>query len=117
MKFPHAVVVGLMACCVAVGAKAQMAAKGADEAAIRAVAQRENDGYDEHDAAKVVSCFADDMIWQNPFGVRIKSKATLQKFLTNLFQRPGYLAAKDTTAPHITDIHMLSPRTAAVWIE
>ena len=117
MKFPHAVVVGLMACCVAVGAKAQMAAAGGDEAAIRAVAQRENDGYDEHDAAKVVSCFADDMIWQNPFGVRFKSKAAVQKFLTNLFQRPGYLAAKDTTAPHITDIHMLSPTTAAVWSE
>jgi len=41
----------------------------------------------------------------------------LQKFLTNLFQRPSYLAAKDTTAPHITDVHILSPTTAVVWSE
>jgi uncharacterized protein (TIGR02246 family) len=116
MNITQAVAVGLVGICVAMGAKAQKGV-GADEAAIRAVEQRQNAGYDEHDAAKVVSCFAEDMIWQNPFGVRIKSKEKLQKFLTNLFQRPGYLAAKDTSAPHITDIHMLSPTTAAVWSE
>lgn len=80
MKVSQRVVVGLVVLCAALGAGAQMGKVGGDEAAIRAVVQRENDGYDEHDAAKVVSCFSDDMIWQNPFGVRIKSKAMLQKF-------------------------------------
>ncbi len=109
--------VGLVMGWVVFGAGAQVATVGGEDAAIRAVVQTETDGWNAHDAAKVASCFTEDTTWQNPFGVRIKSRATLQKFLTNLFQRPSYLAAKDTTAPHVTDIHILSPITAVVWSE
>jgi uncharacterized protein (TIGR02246 family) len=88
-----------------------------DEAAIRAVTLHEIEGWSKFDAVQVASCFTVDTTWQNPFGVRIHSRAELQRFLTNLFQRPGYRSAKETMAPRITDIHILSPTSAVVWSE
>jgi len=100
-----------------IAASAQSTPAADEEAAIRAVVQHENEGWSKFDAAEVASCFTVDTTWQNPFGVRIHSRAILEKFLTNLFQRPGYRSAKDTVLPHITDIHILSPTTAVVWSE
>ncbi len=94
---------------------AQSASTGADEAAVRAVMQREIDGWAKFDAAEVASCYTPDTIWQNPFGVRIHGRDQLQQFLVRLFKRPGYRSAKDTSAPRITDIRILSPTSAAVW--
>ena len=51
------------------------------------------------------------------FGVRILSRAELEQFLTDLFNHPGFRSAKNTTALHITDIHLLSSTTAVVWSE
>jgi uncharacterized protein (TIGR02246 family) len=96
---------------------AQSASASSEEAAVRAVALHEMEGWAKFDAAEVASCYTVETTWQNPFGVRIQSRADLQKFLTNLFQRPGYRSAKDTAAPRITDIHILSPTSAAVWSE
>ena len=98
-------------------AGAQGSAVSGDEAAVRAAAMHETDGWTKFDAAQIASCYTVDTTWQNPFGVRIHSRATLEKFLTNLFARPGYRSAKDTAPAHITDIHLLSPTSAAVWIE
>ena len=92
-------------------------APSTDEGTVRAVIVRELDGWAKFDAKQVASCHAENVTWQNPFGVRIHSRAQLEKFLTNLFQRPGYRSAKDTSAPKITDIHILSPTTAVVWTE
>ena len=88
-----------------------------DETAIRAVITRELAGWAKFDADQVASCHAENVTWQNPFGVRIHSRAELKKFLTNLMQRPGYRSAKDTSEPRITDVHLLSPTTAVVWSE
>ena len=117
MKISHAVAVGLVMCCLAAGARAQRAAEGRDEAAIRAAAAKEAEGWANFDATEVASCYTADATWQNPFGVRIHSREQLQKFLVNLFARPGYRSAKDTMAAHITDVHILSPTSAVVWSE
>ena len=95
----------------------QTTSASAEEAAVRAVVQRESEGWAKFDPAQVASCYAVDTLWQNPFGVRIHSRAMLEKFLTNLFQRPGYRSAKDTMAPRITDLRLLSPTSAVVWSE
>jgi uncharacterized protein (TIGR02246 family) len=110
------VVVAVCAACVALSG-ARSAPGAGDEAAVRAAVLRELDGWSKFDAAEVASCYTVDTTWQNPFGVRIHGRADLQKFLTRLFERPGYRSAKDTMAPKITDIHMLSPTSAAVWSE
>ena len=73
-----------------------------DETAVRAAAQHETEGWTKFDAAQIASCYTVDTTWQNPFGVRIHSRATLEKFLTNLFARPGYRSAKDTAPARIT---------------
>ena len=88
-----------------------------DEADIRAAAQREINGWARFDSDAVSSCYSVNATWQNPFGVRIHSRADLKNFLTNLFQRPGYRSAKDTSPARITDVHVLSPTSAVVWGE
>jgi uncharacterized protein (TIGR02246 family) len=107
----------LAAFAVTLAVSAQSTPVTGDEAAVRAVIAKETDGWAKFDSAKVASCFTLDTTWQNPFGVRIHSRAALEKFLTDLFQRPTYRSAKDTTAAHITDIHMLSATSAVVWSE
>ena len=89
--------------------------KSTDEAAIRAVLARETEGWDKFDPKEVVSTYTDDVIWQNPFGVRIHGIADMEKFLTDLLARPGYRAGKSTTPAKILDLRLTSPTTAAVW--
>ena len=91
------------------------AQQATDEAAIRAVLARETEGWDKFDPKEVVSTYTDDVIWQNPFGVRIHGRAEMEKFLTDLLARPGYRAGKSTTPAKILDLHLTSPTTAAVW--
>jgi len=88
-----------------------------DEVAVRAVIDRELQGWAKFDPEIVASCYTTDTTWQNPFGVRIHSRAELTRFLKNLFQRPGYRSAKDTAPPKITDVRVLSPTSAVVWSE
>lgn len=109
------VAVGLL--CMTAAGVAQTGGLDADAADVRTVVLHEIDGWMKFDAGQVASCYSVDTTWQNPFGVRIHSRAQLEKFLTNLFHRPGYRSAKDTSPARITDIHMLSPTTAAVWEE
>ena len=89
--------------------------KSTDEAAIRAVLARETEGWDKFDPKEVVSTYTDDVIWQNPFGVRIHGTAEMEKFLTDLLARPGYRAGKSTVPAKILDLRLTSPTTAAVW--
>jgi uncharacterized protein (TIGR02246 family) len=91
------------------------AQQSADEAAIRAVFAREQEGWDKFDPKIVVSTYTDDIIWQNPFGVRIHGRADMEKFLTDLLARPGYRAGKSTVPVKILDLHLTSPTTAVVW--
>jgi uncharacterized protein (TIGR02246 family) len=86
-----------------------------EEAAIRAVFAREQEGWDKFDPKEVVSTYTDDIIWQNPFGVRIHGRAEMEKFLTDLLARPGYRAGNSTVPVKILDLHLTSPTTAVVW--
>jgi len=86
-----------------------------DEAAIRAVLARETEGWDKFDPKQVVSTFTEDVIWQNPFGVRLHGKAEMEKFLTDLLARPGFRAGKSTIPTKILDLRLTSSTTAAVW--
>jgi uncharacterized protein (TIGR02246 family) len=102
---------------VLLAAGARMQAATSDENAVRAVVTQEVEAWKKHDAKGVSSLYTVDAVWQNPFGVRLKSSAALEKFLVRLFQRPGYLAAKETSEPAITDLHFAAPTVAVVWSE
>ena len=91
------------------------AQQSSDEKAIRAVLARETDGWNSFDPKKVASAYTDDIIWQNPFGVRLHGKPEVEKFLTDLLARPGYRAGTSTTPNTILDLRLTSPTTAAVW--
>jgi uncharacterized protein (TIGR02246 family) len=91
------------------------AQQATDEAAIRAVLAREAEGWNKFDPKQVASIFTEDVIWQNPFGVRLHGKAELEKFLTDLLARPGFRAGKSTSPVTILDLRLTSPTTAAVW--
>jgi uncharacterized protein (TIGR02246 family) len=86
-----------------------------DEAAIRAVLAREAEGWAKFDPKEVLSTFTEDVIWQNPFGVRLHGKAEIEKFLNDLLARPGFRAGKSTSPIKILDLRLTSPTTAAVW--
>jgi uncharacterized protein (TIGR02246 family) len=100
---------------LALSLQTALAQQSTDEAAIRAVLARETEGWDRFDAKEVVSTYTDDVIWQNPFGVRIHGTADMEKFLTDLLARPGYRAGKSTTPAKILDLRLTSSTTAAVW--
>jgi uncharacterized protein (TIGR02246 family) len=89
----------------------------ADEAAVHAVVNRELAAWAAFDAHAIAACHTPNVTWQDPFGVRITSRDQLEKFLTNLFNRPGFRSAKDTMPPKVTDVHLLPPTMAAVWSE
>jgi uncharacterized protein (TIGR02246 family) len=92
-------------------------AQASDEDAVRAVFNGEAAAWARFDAKAVASFYTPDATWQNPFGVRIHSSADLEKFLTRLFQRPGYRVQKEVDPPKITDIHFPAPTVAVVWGE
>jgi ketosteroid isomerase-like protein len=87
----------------------------ADESLVRALIAKEMDGWAKFDARTVASCYSADSIWQNPFGVRLHGDAELERFLKNLFQRPGYRSATDTSAPKIIDIRHEGGDVWVVW--
>jgi uncharacterized protein (TIGR02246 family) len=118
MRLPIVLSVAIFALALQTAHAQQPAAQQpTDEAAIRAVLARENEGWDKFDPKQVVSTFTEDVIWQNPFGVRIHGRAEMEKFLTDLLARPGYRAGKSTSPITILDLRLTSPITAAVWSE
>ncbi len=116
MRRSCAVLPAVLLLCALPALRAQQAAESADEAAVRTAVMYELDGWAKFDAKQIAACHTETVTWQNPFGVRIRSRARLEAFLTNLFNRPGYRAAV-SSGPKITDIHVLSPMTAVVWSE
>lgn len=86
-----------------------------EETAIRNVLARETDGWNTFNAREIASTYTDDVIWQNPFGVRLHGRGETEKFLTDLLARPGYRAGKSTAPTTILDLRLTSPTTAAVW--
>jgi uncharacterized protein (TIGR02246 family) len=86
-----------------------------EEAAIRSVLARETDGWNTFNATEVASTYTEDVIWQNPFGVRLHGRKEVETFLTDLLARPGYRAGTSTTPIKILDLRLTSPTTAAVW--
>ncbi len=111
MRVSFVVCVGLL-CLPLPGAYGQ---QSSDETAIRSVLAHETEGWDRFDAKEVASAFTDDLIWQNPFGVRLHGKKEFETFLNDLLARPGYRAGKSTTPATILDVRLTSPTTAAVW--
>jgi len=91
------------------------AAHASDESEVRKVVAHEIEGWAKFDAQQVASVFSIDAVWQNPFGVRLHGRRQIQDFLSELFQRPGYRAAKDTSMPKILDLRIASPSVAIVW--
>ena len=65
-----------------------------EEAAIRHVLSREADGWNTFNATEVISTYSEDVIWQNPFGVRLHSRKEVETFLRDLLARPGYAQAQ-----------------------
>ena len=57
------------------------AARADDVADVRAVLGAEVRLFATYDATLAGSVYASDVIWQNPFGVRIRSEAELRAFL------------------------------------
>jgi len=96
---------------------APRAARADDIADVRAAVEMEGKLFDTHDAALASQVFAPDVIWQNPFGVRFHSEAQLERFLTGLFKRPGYLAGETTSRPVFTDVTLLDATSATAWEE
>jgi uncharacterized protein (TIGR02246 family) len=92
-------------------------ARASDEDSVRAIVNGEAAAWTKFDAKAVASFYASDATWQNPFGVRFRTSADLEKFLTRLFQRPGYRSQKEVELPKITDVHFPSPTVAVVWSE
>jgi uncharacterized protein (TIGR02246 family) len=82
--------IALTAAILALAPNRAPAQQSTDEAAIRAVLARETEGWDKFDPKEVVSTYTQDVIWQNPFGVRIHGAAEMEKFLTDLLARPGW---------------------------
>ena len=86
-----------------------------DEADVRAAILAADHVFEAHDATLARTVYAPDVVWQNPFGVRLHSEKSLEAFLTNLFHRPGYLAGKETSKTEVLDIRILGSDTAAGW--
>ncbi len=84
---------------------------------VRATIALEGKLFDTHDATLAAQVYAPDVIWQNPFGVRLHSEAALERFLTGLFKRPGYLAGTSTSTPVFKDVTLLDATSATAWEE
>jgi ketosteroid isomerase-like protein len=93
------------------------AARADDLADVRATVALEGTLFDTRDARLAAKVYAPDVIWQNPFGVRFHREAELERVLTGLFKRPGYLAGKETSKPVFTDVTLLGPTAATAWEE
>jgi len=115
MKLLLASGVLILSLCPAVAQQGSAAQRDAALKEVRAVVDRETDGWAKFDAKKVAGCYTDDAIWQNPFAVRLHGSAEIEKFLVRLFARPGYRAAKDTAPAKIVDIRLESATVATVW--
>ena len=87
-----------------------------DQADIRAIVNRIEDGFDKYDAKEIAGAYTADAIWQNPFGVRLRGRDQIEKFLTKLFQRPGYRSGKNTSKLTM-EIHFVAPDVAVAWSE
>jgi hypothetical protein len=92
-------------------------ARADDISDVRAVLNAEIKMFATYDAKLAPGIFTPDVIWQNPFGVRFHGEAELVRFLTDLFNRPGYRSGKDLSAPVVTDVRMLGPGLASAWSE
>jgi uncharacterized protein (TIGR02246 family) len=110
MKYPFLRVAALAICLSAGPALAD------DSADVRAVMNRVADGYDKYDAKEIAGIYTADAIWQNPFGVRLRGRDQIEKFLTKLFQRPGYRSGKNTDKLTL-EIHFVALDVAVAWSE
>ena len=70
-----------------------------EEAAIRSVFARETNVWNTFNAMEVTSTYTEDVIWQNPFVVRLHGRKEVETFLTDLLARPGYRRHKHCPHP------------------
>jgi uncharacterized protein (TIGR02246 family) len=113
MKLAHCLSIGVLL--LSFQPSPAQKASVSDEAQVRALFARETEGWAKFDAKEVASCYTADAIWQNPFGVRLHGSTQLEKFLTRLFQGPGYRNQVDTAAPKIMDIRHEGGNVWTVW--
>ena len=95
------------------GALAAASADPREEQAIRAVLARFYEGWNTHDADKMVSAYADDIDHINVFGEWHKGKADIKQDLVRLHAGPAKNSHKD---PTIEKMRFLKPDVAVVTV-
>ena len=84
----------------------------ADHDAIGGIVARWDKGWKDFDARLAAQDYGDDADWINAFGGAQKGRAEIEKFLTNLFQRPGIRSR--TSTPSTLTIRFVRPDVAVV---
>lgn len=88
-----------------------------DLAGPRAILAAEVRLFASYDAKLAPRVYAPDVIWQNPFGVRLRGASAVERFLQRLFARRGYRSGEDVSAPVVTDLRLATPGLAVAWSE
>lgn len=109
------VAVLFLACTAGTGGQAPAPSSGStdDEAAIRAALSTFYRGWNAHDAALMVSVFADDVDHINVFGEWHKGKAAIQKDLTMIHAGPSRNSQR---TPTFEKFRFLTPEAAVVQV-
>jgi uncharacterized protein (TIGR02246 family) len=94
-------------------ASAGVAADAREEQAIKAVLARFYEGWNTHDADKMVSAYADDIDHINVFGEWHQGKAAIKEDIVNLHAGPGKNSHKDYT---IEKMRFIKPDVAVVTV-
>jgi len=87
------------------------------DADVRKVLEQVNSGFARYDAHQVASAYTETATWQNPFGVRLEGRQQIEKFLTRLFQKPGFRSGQSTSSAKLTGLNFRSPDVAVAWSE
>ena len=116
-RFCYAQMSALAGLCLVASIGVAAADPASEEGQVRGAVTNNIDAWASFDADKVTNTYAPDVVWQNPFGLRIHGTKDLHAFLTHLFARPGYRSGKDSSPPVIQDVRLLGPDAAVVWSE
>jgi uncharacterized protein (TIGR02246 family) len=93
------------------------AAAATPETDVRAVIADVAAGYANFDAKQVAANYAEDAIWENPFGAKLSGKKTIERFLDQQFMEPGFQSVTMLSPLHVTDVRFRTPDVAVVWSE
>ena len=88
-------------------------AAGPEDAAVTAVFERTEAGFDDFDAELVSRNYADDADWTNAFGVRRKGSTQFRAYLSESFGRPQF-RSRAPSGPATVSIKFVRPEVAVV---